>query len=125
MIYARDHNAVCDDFLILLAVQTMKVSKKTARLVRDKVAEVEACLPQIDAKLTKHLEHYSLEEISRIEKNVLRLGLYALFYETDLPPEVAIAEAIRVCCKFGSVEGAKFVNAVLDGVYKELEKHAS
>jgi N utilization substance protein B len=52
----------------------------------------------------------------------LRLGIFEIFFDSEIPAKVAIAEAIRLCRKFGTPESSQFVNAILDGVYK---KHAA
>nr|NGX48373.1 hypothetical protein [Chlamydiota bacterium] len=64
---------------------------------------------------------YELERISRIERSILRLGLYELLY-TDLPDKVAITEAIRLTRKFATAEGGAFVNALLDAIYKDRDE---
>ncbi len=70
----------------------------------------------LDAKIAAASQEYALDRISKVERNVLRLGVFEL--QSELPPKVALSEAIRLCRKFGSPEGADFVNAVLDQIYK-------
>ena len=61
---------------------------------------------------------YDLDRIHSVERNVLRLGIYELFYETEIPPKVAIAESIRLSKKFGTPESVSYVNAIIDNLYK-------
>lgn len=98
---------------------------------RKKVAEAQAVkerifprLAEIDALIRAASENYSFERITRVELNVLRLGLFELLTD-ELPPLVAISEAIRLARKFGGPEGAAYVNAVLDKIYKEKGNGAS
>ncbi len=67
---------------------------------------------------------WPLEKITIIDKNVLRIGLYELIYgeEKEVPPKVAINEAIELAKKFGGSSSGKFVNGVLGTVYKEIKE---
>ncbi|MEL7431223.1 MAG: transcription antitermination factor NusB [Chlamydiota bacterium] len=125
IIYSRSFSKSSNEGLLSLVVKKLKVSKKSARLALEKALTIEKCFPEIDEKMAAYLDTYKVEQLSTVEKNVLRLGLFELFYDEAIPKEVAIAEAIRLCRKFGSIEGAKFVNAILDGSYKHHQKQAS
>lgn len=70
--------------------------------------------------ITEHSTSYEFERIPRIERNVLRLGVYEIMYDSDIPPKVAIAEAIRLTRKFATPESATFVNAILDSILKSI-----
>mgnify|MGYP001799368835 CR=1 FL=1 len=125
ILYSRDFSASSGvDFLHFL-VKHLKVSKKSALIATDKADAVAGKFPEIDEKIEALLQSHSFDRISRVEKHILRLGLYELFHDESVPAEVAIAEAIRICRKFGSAEGAKFVNAILDGSYKDHQAKIS
>ncbi|MBS0604389.1 MAG: transcription antitermination factor NusB [Verrucomicrobia bacterium] len=97
----------------------------TKRIVREACAFKEKFLEkkkEIDEIIVKHSESYDFERIPRIERNVIRLGLYELLFSADIPPKVAIAEAIRLTRKFATPEAATFVNAILDSVFKQIAK---
>ena len=72
----------------------------------------------IDAALTPYLGR-PLHEIDPIELSVLRLSTYELLYRLDVPYRVVINEALELTKKFGSIEGFKFVNGVLDRVARK------
>jgi N utilization substance protein B len=63
-------------------------------------------------------EHWRIERMAVVDRNVLRMGVYELVYEEDTPPAVVIDEAIEVAKKFGSVESGAFINGVLDDVLR-------
>lgn len=65
-----------------------------------------------------------LEHLNLIERNVLRIGIYELLFsdKKEVPPKVAINEAIELAKNFSSETSGKFVNGVLATVYKEMEK---
>jgi len=77
---------------------------------------------KIDAIIVKAAPDWPLEKISTIDRNVLRIGLYELLFEDrkEVPPKVAINEAIELAKTFGGENSGKFVNGVLGAVYKEL-----
>ena len=94
----------------------------TRRIVREGFAVKEKFLEkkiEIDTLIRAHSTAYDFERIPRIERNVLRLGVYELLFSPEVPPKVAIAEAIRLCRKFATQEATQFINALLDKVYKE------
>lgn len=81
-------------------------------------------LKEIDEIIKKAAPQWPIEQISIVDRNILRIGIYELLYEdkTAVPPKVAINEAIELAKSFGGENSGKFVNGVLGTVYKELEK---
>jgi N utilization substance protein B len=55
-----------------------------------------------------------------VDRNILRLAAYELLWHEDVPPKVAINEAIEIAKKFGTGESSRFINGVLDRIHKEL-----
>ena len=80
-------------------------------------------LPQIDKIIEKAAPQWSIDQITIVDRNVLRIGLYELLYENkeEVPPKVAINEAIELAKGFGGESSGKFINGVLGTVFKELE----
>lgn len=76
----------------------------------------------IDALITKSAPDWPLEQITIVDRNVLRIGIYELKYAgaADVPPKVAINEAIELAKTFGGASSGKFVNGVLGTIYKEM-----
>lgn len=76
----------------------------------------------IDEVIEKAAPEWTIDKISAIDRNILRLGLYELLFgdRTQVPPKVAINEAIELAKSFSGETSRKFVNGVLGGVYKEL-----
>lgn len=117
ILYAQDFSGD-EAEMIPFMMEELKTTRKAMAEAKARVDQILAKLPEIDDRITAASTEYSFERISRVEKTILRLGLYELF-DPDLPPKVAIAEAVRLCRKFGTPESAQFVNAILDGVYKK------
>ena len=97
----------------------LKTTRKAMADAQARVCEVVAKLPEIDVLIGAGSTEYAFERISRVERTILRLGLFEMLFDPSVPPKVAIAEAIRLCRKFGTPESSQFVNAILDGVYKK------
>ncbi|HEY1478173.1 MAG TPA: transcription antitermination factor NusB [Chthoniobacterales bacterium] len=76
----------------------------------------------IDEKITKYTANYELKRISAVDRNILRMAIYEMLYANDVPPIVAINEAIDIAKKFGTEESGKFVNGVLDRVKLDLSR---
>lgn len=80
-------------------------------------------LPQLDAIIEKAAPEWPVNQITVVDRNVLRLGLFELLYENkdEVPPKVAINEAIELGKNFSGESSGRFVNGVLGTVYRELE----
>jgi N utilization substance protein B len=75
----------------------------------------------IDATITKYAPEWPLEQITIVDRNVLRIGVYELSFAPDVPPKVAINEAIEVAKGFGGESSGKFVNGVLGAIFRDLQ----
>lgn len=76
----------------------------------------------IDKIIAKAAPEWPIDQITIVDRNILRIGLYELLYanKEEVPPKVAINEAIELAKSFGGESSGKFVNGVLGTVYKEL-----
>lgn len=79
---------------------------------------------QIDEIIEKAAPEWPIDQITIIDRNVLRIGLYELLYakKEEVPPKVAINEAIELAKTFGGESSGKFINGVLGTVYKQIEE---
>ena len=80
-------------------------------------------MPELDNIIEKAAPEWPIAQISPIDRNVLRIGLFELLYanKEEVPPKVAINEAIELAKTFSGTTSGKFVNGVLGTVYKQLE----
>ena len=72
----------------------------------------------VDECIKRHLEHWSLERLKKVDLAVLRLSVYSLLYQKDVPAQITIDEAIEIVKEYGSEDSYRFVNGVLDGIWK-------
>jgi N utilization substance protein B len=79
----------------------------------------------LDAKIRPIAPDWPIEQIARIDRNILRIGLYELLHQAKVvPPKVAINEAVELAKAFGSDNSSKFVNGVLGTAYRTLVEGA-
>ena len=76
-------------------------------------------LKAIDDKISEYATNWQLTRMAVIDRNILRMGLFELQYTTDIPPKVAINEAVELAKKYGDLESSKFVNGILDKIHKK------
>lgn len=75
----------------------------------------------LDAKIQPIAPDWPIEQIARIDRTILRMGVYELLHQSDIvPPKVAINEAVELAKAFGSDNSSKFVNGVLGTAYRTL-----
>ena len=73
----------------------------------------------VDEKITRHAEHWRMERMPAVDRNILRLAVYEMTLG-GTPPPVAIDEALELARKFSNEESVQFVNGVLDAVRREM-----
>ncbi len=86
--------------------------------VRVKLKGVMDNLEKIDGLITKYATDWPLDQITVVDRNVLRIGAFELLFDKEIPPKVAINEAIEIAKAFGGESSGKFVNGVLGAMYK-------
>jgi transcription antitermination protein NusB len=76
--------------------------------------------PEVDELIARYTEHWDLERMAVVDRNILRLAVYELRWHGETPPKVAINEAIEIAKRFGTQESSRFINGILDRIHKEL-----
>lgn len=86
------------------------------------VAGVKALKTQLDEIVDEAAPEWPVDQVSLIDKTILRIAIYELLKLKDIPPKVSINEAVELSKEFGGESSSKFVNGVLGTVYKKFEK---
>lgn len=86
----------------------------------DLIRGVEKNIPEIDKIIVQTAPEWPIEQITVIDRNILRLGIYELMFAHEVPPKVAINEAVELGKAFGGESSGKFINGVLGTLYKQL-----
>ncbi|MBW5446771.1 transcription antitermination factor NusB [Cohnella sp. CFH 77786] len=111
---ARQENEIGADVGELAAVDAF---------TRELVEGVSSRKEELDRRLASYLTGWQVDRLSRVDRQILRLAAYELDYR-DLPPKVAVNEAIELAKHFGLEESGKFVNGVLGRMIREKEKRS-
>lgn len=85
------------------------------RLVRGTVEH----LAEVDEQITRHAEHWRMERMPAVDRNILRLAVYEMTH-AGTPAAVTIDEALELARKFSGEESVQFVNGVLDAIHRAL-----
>lgn len=96
-----------------------------SEFMRGLVVKVFAHSEEVDVLLKKFSDHWTLERMSMVDRNILRLGICELVFTTTTPPKVVINEAVEIAKKFGTEDSPDFINGILDKVFKETLKDTS
>ena len=76
----------------------------------------------LDERIRKYAQNFLLERINVVDRNILRLAIFEMFHNLEVPPVVAINEAIEIAKRLGGEDSGKFVNGILDKVKMELTR---
>ena len=87
------------------------------QLVLGTVAHVE----QFDALIRRHAEHWRLDRMAIVDRNILRASVQEFLFDKETPKTVVINEAIEIARRFSAQESPQFINGILDSIKKELE----
>jgi N utilization substance protein B len=99
---------------------TRRIAPQRLPYVRMLLTVLDEHLPRIDEGLQGALENWRLERLSTIDRGVLRQACAEMLYVDDVPPKVSIQEGIRLAEQYGGPESPRFVNGVLDALFKGL-----
>ncbi|MCB1197324.1 MAG: transcription antitermination factor NusB [Bdellovibrionota bacterium] len=84
--------------------------------IRSHIEGIVEHLQYLDQKISETSQHWKINRIPKVDKNILRLGIYELLYCVDIPPSVVIDEAIELAKKYGEEKSSKFINGILDKI---------
>ncbi|MEK7644303.1 MAG: transcription antitermination factor NusB [Patescibacteria group bacterium] len=95
--------------------------EETKEYIEDTVNAVIDNQPKIDALILRYAPNWPIDDMSLVDKNILRLGVYEMEFNTEVPPKVAINEAIELAKSYGGQSSGKFVNGILGAMYNDLQ----
>lgn len=103
------------------AKATPDVQEYASRLLLGAMAHRE----EIDTRLSERSDHWRLGRMPAVDRNLLRLSLYEMLYESETPHAVVIDEAVEIAKKFSTPSSGSFVNGVLDGIRRSIVSRTS
>ena len=118
MVFSQGLNLPCEAPTLFSLFDQFAIARSALKRASERAEQVFEQIKVIDCLIARFSLDYQFQRISLVERGILRLGVYELIYDTTLPPKVVFSEAVRLSRKFGTSEGGRFVNAVLDAIYR-------
>jgi transcription antitermination protein NusB len=78
-------------------------------------------LEQIDELIKQRAEHWRIQRMAVVDRNILRLAIYEFLHQQDTPKTVVINEALEIARRFSTFEATQFINGILDAIKRDLE----
>jgi len=102
-----------------------QLDAETERFARSLFEGAVGEAPTLDSLVRSQAQHWRLERMAAVDRNILRLALYELFHVPENPPAVVINEALELARRFSTVDSVDFVNGILEGVRKSVAHQSS
>ena len=93
-------------------------SEETSEFLYDRYTKVAGKIGQIDPMISKASQGWNLRRIGKAELNILRVAVYEMYFDDEVPVSVAINEAVELAHEFGGDQSHAFVNGILSAVWK-------
>ena len=104
----------------LKSSDTSALDDETAVFSRLLISGTVENIAAVDDMIQTHLKNWTLKRLNRVDLAVLRLSVYTLMFQSDMPPSIVIDEAVDISKEFGTDDSYRFVNGVLDSIRKTL-----
>jgi transcription antitermination protein NusB len=121
-LYSREQNQGADGSSLELFWTLHRASAKVKGFAESLIAGVQTHKDDLDKQIADVLDHWDLERIEIVDRNVLRVAAFEMFHCPEVPPIVAMNEAIEVARALGTPESPRFVNGVLDQLKEKLKR---
>jgi transcription antitermination protein NusB len=119
LMYGQDFSRYPQEEAVPVIMEQLSMSKKNARVAADRVLKIMDKWEDIDVMIEKVSTEYKVENLGSIERNILRLALFEVIFDPDIPEEVALSEALRLCKKFTIPESTRYVHAIISALSKK------
>lgn len=124
LLYLIEQSKLNTDDAMTFFTKNFEVHEEEMPFIRSRLQGISGELTKIDEKIAKYSEHWKMNRMPKVDRNILRLGAYELEFCSDVPVSVVINEAIELGKKFGDINTPKFVNGILDKIAKEIGRAA-
>ncbi len=120
MLYQMETNSEDTDRALARYCESFPYQQDVIDYTRSLLSGIERERDTIDRLIKDASEHWRLDRLTYVDINILRLGIYEMLYSEDVPPKVAIDEAIEIGKKYGAEDSREFINGVLDRILKDF-----
>ena len=118
-LYQTEFNSNSPDSELNSFCERANVSEETQDFTQTLIKNIFVHKKEVDGLLKKISANWVPDRMAIIDKNILRLGICELMFDSTTPPKVVINEAVEIAKKFGTEESPDFINGILDKVYKD------
>jgi transcription antitermination protein NusB len=98
---------------------------ETTEFAEDLVRGTLDNLAQVDAMISKRTENWRISRMAVVDRNLLRIAVYEFLHQPQTPRTVIINEALEIARRFSTYQATQFINGILDGIKRDMEKQAS
>jgi N utilization substance protein B len=109
------------DQIVSSFFENQEETEAVADFARQLVIRTVEHVEKIDSLIERHAEHWRLDRMATVDRNLLRLATQEFLFDSETPKTVVINEAIEIARRFSSQESPQFINGILDSIKKELE----
>jgi len=108
------------NFAWLEEQKRISLDEETSVFSRSIISGTVENIDNIDRNIKDHLENWDISRLNRVDLAILRMSVYSLMFQKEIPASIIIDEAIGICREFGADDSYRFINGVLDSVRKTL-----
>ena len=101
-----------------LLCENFEVNKKSIPYARSLIRGVSDHWDEINGLIERYASNWRIDRMSLVDRNILRLAIYEMFWQDDVPSSVVINEAIEVAKRFSTDDAGSFINGILDAINK-------
>ena len=120
-LYQTEFNSESPDLELNPFCERANVSAEVHNFTQALIKKLLLYEKEVDELLKKVSTHWAPDRMSVIDKNIIRLGICELLFDSTTPPKVVINEAVEIAKKFGTEESPDFINGILDKILKDSE----
>ena len=113
----KNFDLICDNF---------NAARSLRLFAKELIKGISENRDYIDSLIQRSSKNWRIERMPKVDRSILRLSVYEMFFLDDIPPKVSIDEAVELGKKFGTEESGPFINGILDNIYvKNIKDHDS
>ncbi len=121
LLYQMDLNSDFSQDTIDLSLENNDWKTEEADFIKESAEEMLSRLEEIDKIISDNLKGWTLERISMVDKQILRIAVYEML-KGQIPNKIIINEAIEIAKKYSTVDAPKFINGILGTIYRKSTK---
>ena len=120
MLYQWEQGKHSPDHILATFLSAQKIDSEVENFARTLFEGAARDVEDLDRRLREQAEHWRVERMAAVDRNLLRVALFELLHYPETPPAVIINEALEIARRFSGKDSVEFVNGVLDAIHKTL-----